>query len=184
MPSFIDLTGQRFGRWTVIDRGTDHFTKSGTRITMWNCVCDCGNRKEVSANSLKRGASTSCGCYSTEVKSKLLSSRNTKNAKMHGASRERLFHVWKAIKHRCYNTNDEYFYLYGGRGIKMCDEWQEDYTEFRTWALSHGYDPNAHYGQCTIDRINVNGNYEPDNCRWVDFKTQANNRRPRKRDTA
>ena len=83
------------------------------------------------------------------------------------------------MKARCQNPKTEQYHNYGDRGIKVCQEWQK-YELFRDWAMSHGYDPNASFGQCTIDRIDVDGNYEPSNCRWVDLKTQANNKRTKK----
>lgn len=96
----------------------------------------------------------------------------------HGFSRERLYRsVWQAMNQRCCNPNYHGYYLYGGRGIRVCDEWRSDYLAFREWALSHGYDPNAKYGQCTLDRIDVNGNYEPSNCRFVTMLVQNHNRR-------
>ncbi len=85
------------------------------------------------------------------------------------------------MRQRCNYTKHRDYQSYGGRGIKVCDQWQNDYAAFKDWAMSHGYDPNAAFGKCTIDRIDVNGNYEPSNCRWVDEKTQASNRRPRKK---
>ena len=176
MPQFIDLTGQQFGRWTVIDRGADHFTKSGTRLTMWNCVCECGTPKVVSTQSLRKGTSTSCGCYAKENKSRLLAKRNRENAK-HGASRERLHAVWSGMVNRCYNPHNNCFQLYGARGISVCEEWKSDYMVFKKWALENGYDELAGYGECTLDRINNSKGYAPDNCRWVSAEEQANNRR-------
>ena len=104
--------------------------------------------------------------------------QGNKNAMVHGFSRERLYRcVWKAIKQRCYDQNYHGYNLYGGRGITVCDEWRNDYITFRQWALENGYDANAPYGECTIDRIDVNGNYEPSNCRFVNMKAQSNNKR-------
>jgi hypothetical protein len=88
--------------------------------------------------------------------------------------------VWSDIKKRCYNENYKQFKDYGGRGIIICDNWLNDYMNFRIWALNNGYNPNANFGECTIDRIDVNGNYEPSNCRWITIQEQAKNKRKRK----
>lgn len=96
----------------------------------------------------------------------------------HGCSYERLYPIYRSMLERCNNINDKSYFRYGGRGIKVCDEWAEDYLAFRTWAFNNGYDENAPRGQCTIDRIDCDGNYEPSNCRWVDMKTQIHNQHP------
>lgn len=143
-----------------------------TRKRYWLCRCDCGNLKYIPEYCLQTGQSSSCGCQ----KSTLASIANTK----HGEADSRLFHVWSSMKQRCSNPNRAEYRNYGARGISVCEEWSNDYTAFRDWALSTGYDENAPRGKCTLDRIDVNGNYEPDNCRWVDAIAQAENRRPYK----
>lgn len=160
----IDLTGNRYGRLTVIEQSG----RSSDRHVMWKCLCDCGKVTLVSSHSLRMGCTKSCGCLNGEMSGK----RNYK----HGGSNERLYEIWEAMKKRCSNPKCEDYKGYGEKGVTVCDEWM-DYGEFRKWAMANGYDPKAKYGDCTIDRINPFGNYEPDNCRWVDLKVQANNKR-------
>ena len=170
--NFQDLTGKTFGRLTVVKRAPSLIEPSGRKRTMFECVCSCGNSCIVAATSLKSGASKSCGCIKSE--------RNKSYFTKHGFCKERLYRLWNDIKKRCYNPNYKQFKDYGGRGIIMCNEWLSDYMAFRNWALSNGYDPNAKFGECTIDRIDVNGNYQPDNCRFVSMKIQNSNKRVKK----
>lgn len=161
----IDLTGQRFGMLTVIKRTEDYIFKSGRRERMWRCQCDCGNIVDVIGTNLKNNNTTSCGCFRKE---------KIKNDKtIHGLSKSRLNYIYRHMKSRCYNYNNKNYKNYGERGINICDEWlgKNGFINFYEWSISHGYSENL-----TIDRINVNGNYSPDNCRWVDLNTQENNR--------
>ena len=152
-----DLSGKRFGRLTVLCQDhTDNYRK-----IYWKCLCDCGNISIVRGNALTTGNTQSCGC-------RVYESKNTK----HGLKHTRLYRIWSGIKHRCYCKTSPYFYRYGGRGIVMCDEWRTDFMSFYNWALSNGYSEDL-----SIDRIDVNGNYCPDNCRWATAKEQSDNKR-------
>lgn len=159
-----DVAGQRFGRLVALEPVGR--TKAGYII--WRCKCDCGNEKEVSIKDLGRGTS-SCGCYSKEVHDKI----RTK----HGKSRSRIYCVHTAMMMRCYNPNAHEYEGYGGRGIKVCDEWRTNFEAFAEWAYANGYDEKAKRRESTLDRIDVNGNYEPSNCRFASAKEQSRNRR-------
>lgn len=154
----IDLTGKKFGKLTVVE----YLGRKG-HGSYWRCKCDCGNEVNCLYGNLVRGSSTSCGC--------LRAYYFHKRPYYHGESTTRLYKEWVAIKVRCKNENSQQYKNYGGRGIKICDDW-ESYIPFRDWALSNGYADNL-----SIDRIDVNGDYCPENCRWVDISVQSNNTR-------
>lgn len=163
MSELIDLTGQKFGKLTVLGQCQSHVLPCGGVLTKWRCICDCGNIAEVIGSSLKRGQTRSCGCLK----------RETKPNYKHGMSHSTIHSKWLSILDRCYCENDIAYKNYGGRGISVCEEWRgkHGFENFYKWAMENGYDEDL-----TIDRIDVNGNYEPLNCRWTDIDIQANNK--------
>lgn len=164
------MTGEKYGRVTVIS----YVGVSEDRRALWECRCECGKTFITRGKDLRQGKVTSCGCARKEHCSERMTALNTK----HGRRNERIYSIWRGMKLRCLNPNNKSYKDYGGRGISICPEWM-DFKNFDAWATATGYDPDAPFGECTLDRINTNGNYEPRNCRWVDMKVQANNRRQR-----
>lgn len=154
-----DLTGERFGRLIVIGVSTER-TKSN-RIK-WDILCDCGNAKSIQAINLKTGDTTSCGCAHKE---QLIKRQTT-----HGKTESPKYATWCRMLNRCLNENGPDFHYYGGRGIQVCDAWRD----FSVFLLDMGKRPGNEY---SIDRINVNGNYEPVNCRWATQGEQVRNTR-------
>lgn len=168
----VDLTGQRFNRLTVVEQVESYVSPIGNKQSRWLCQCDCGNTVICTTGNLKKGDCQSCGCLGKEHRTLAITT--------HGHRHSRLYGVWCNMKNRCYNPNVKCFKYYGGRGITVCDDWKSDFQKFYDWAMNNGYDAEAPYGACTLDRIDVDGNYEPNNCRWADAKTQANNTRKQK----
>lgn len=157
----LNLLGNRYGKLVVIADAGSKLGSCGKKFTKWLCQCDCGNQKEILTSSLLRGGTLSCGCLKQNCH------------RTHGFSKkERLYVIWQGMKKRCLNKNNHAYKYYGSRGISVCDEWISSYENFRNWSLQNGYKEDL-----TIDRIDTNGNYEPNNCRWTNMAQQNDNKR-------
>lgn len=156
----IDMKGQKINRLTIIER----YYKQSSNRTLWLCKCDCGNEVVAEGYQIRKGYTKSCGCYRDEKIGNL--------NKSHGKRYSHLYTIYSAMKGRCNNPNNKAYGNYGGRGIKVSKEWDENFQKFYDWAKQNGYKEKL-----TLDRIDVNEGYYPQNCRWVTMKEQQNNRR-------
>ena len=155
-----NLIGKKFGRLTVVNVvGRD---KVGKQV--WLCKCDCGNELKVNTSSLNSGNTKSCGCIGRE--------KTIERSTKHGLCRERVYKIWVMIRQRCNNESNNWYSRYGGRGIKICEEWDNDFMSFYNWSMENGYKKHL-----SIDRIDNDLGYYPENCRWADWEQQANNQK-------
>lgn len=153
--------GQKFNFMTII--GVE-YTQRGW---YWRCKCDCGEERLSSPYKIINGTTKSCGCKKVDRCHDMTSKYRIK----HGGKKERLYGIWHGMKQRCYDSSCKDFDRYGKRGICVCENWRNDYNAFREWSINNGYDSKK-----TIDRIDVNGNYAPDNCRWITLEEQNRNK--------
>ena len=158
-----DITGKKFGKLTAIKLDHIERTKTGT-VHYWLYRCDCGNEKVIRKGEVSQGGSQSCGCF--------LKESVQKRSKKHGQSHLRLYHIMHDMKQRCLNPNNKNYKHYGARGITIYKDWLDNFDSFYNWAINNGYKENL-----TIERINFNGNYEPNNCKWILLNEQSKNTR-------
>lgn len=162
-----DLTGQRFGKLVVLKEAPSQKRKDKKgRKKMWECICDCGNKTITLQELLVSGKTRSCGCYVVEH------GKAQANPESVTRKYKRLYGIWRGMKNRCNLPNDQHHEIYYDRGIKVCDDWNNSFISFKDWALSHGYNDNL-----SIDRIDNDKGYSPDNCRWATTKEQGRNKR-------
>ena len=158
---FIDLTGQKFNRLTVIKR-----VGNRNKELYWLCLCDCGTIKEIVGGALKRGLTQSCGCWQIDFARKRWLENHPGGYSTHGDSKKRIYRTWQAMKSRCNRKTDRGYRWYGAKGVSVCEEWN-DYSVFKKWALGNGYSDHL-----VIDRLRSKKSYSPDNCQFI---TQSEN---------
>lgn len=156
-----DMIGKRFGQLVVVGKGQTYYRPNGKTYYKFLCKCDCGNTKMINGYSLRKGITKSCGCI-----------RKDCGARTHGKTGTKLYNTWICMRNRCNYDRDKEYKDYGGRGIKVCKEWDESFDNFCAWAMENGYKEGL-----SIDRIDVNGNYEPSNCKWATRYEQDRNKR-------
>lgn len=159
--------GDKYNKLTIIEDIGYHVTSGGNKLRLMKCECECGNKVEVTLNQLRSNKTVSCGCFNLE--------KAGKHFIKHNLSNTRIYRIWKDMLRRCNNPNRRNYKDYGGRGIEVCKEWSDDFMNFYSWSIDNGYNDGL-----TIERVNVNRNYEPDNCEWITSFQQKSNTRKQK----
>ena len=163
---YIDLRNQKINKWTILSE--DPISKY--RQILWKCKCDCGKEKYVQGKHLRSGKSKCCGCEGNKKIAER--SKNNKYTYIHGLRDHPLRAIWKAMNHRCYIKTNRFYKNYGGRGIKVCEEWKLSLLDFYKWSIESGWKKGL-----SIDRIDNDGNYEPKNCRWITISENSSRKR-------
>lgn len=166
MGKLIDRTGEVYGLLKVVSRDADALHPCGSKTVKWLCKCACGNEISVDVNNLRTGHTKSCGCISVKIPNGM------KHGYLRNGTKHRLYVIWTNMKRRCKSETNPDYKNYGGRGISVCDEWENNFSSFAEWALNNGYSD-----QLTIDRIDNDGDYSPQNCRWTTMLIQRHNQR-------